>query len=946
MSDMASWRRGVCCALLVCAGRAAAQVDPSGTWRTLHTPHFRIHFRPDDRDVARRAAREAERAYALLAAELPRPRGAVDLTLGDDIDASNGFASVAPSNRITVLLAPPADDPALQDNDDWLRLVIVHELAHIFHLDRTRGFWRVLQRVFGRAPGVFPNAYQPSWVIEGFATYYETKFTTAGRADGSFHTQLLAADAGAGATRAPGDALRFSRWPTGFVPYAYGSRFFHAVARTAGDSLIPRFAEATAGQLIPYRVGRQLRRVGASADLRRDWNGATRLPPAPPPAAGSVPMVSSRRIAWGLRAQPVPRVAPDGRAVAYVRDDGTGAPRLVVADVADGRIHRSHRVTGAVSYDWQGDSLLVTQLEFTSRFRIRSDRYVWLPGGAWRRVTRGARLTAPRAGGGLLAEVVIGAADNTPVVAGARVHDAPGAVWGAVVPSPDGRWIAATRQLGGRWALVRWPRAAPESVGVIAAARDGGPIADPSWAPDGALLYVADQDGFPQVHRWTDSTGGVLVTAAPLGARSPAMLPDGSLLYTTLAASGWELRSTPVLPVAGAAPMSATAAQPLDTAGEVALRETGYRGWPSLRPHFWIPVAVDAGPTGLFFGGLTSGSDALARTGYVVEGLVAPGSRRVKGSAAVVSHALGNPSLDLWAANDWSYLGTDSTGHVVSVQDLDAAVGATFVARRWRTIGSLRVAGEYEGVRFAADPDTALAAICVGCAARDQVGGSVTLALAHSVGAPLAVSPLDGFAASATYRRREAQGSGAWSDEVRARLALYAGLPWRVGFARPVLALRVSAGATQGPLGERFSVGGVATGTLDLGLGGGVSLGAARAFPVRGFGAGALAGRRAATASAELRLPLALVSRALGALPVGADKLSLALFGDVGGAWDPGAPRRLTRLRAAGVELVGDLTVNYDLPLRLRAGLAQPLADPPAGGPRRPHAYLALGADF
>ncbi|MGH7569713.1 MAG: hypothetical protein ACREL9_12245, partial [Gemmatimonadales bacterium] len=259
---------------------AAAQVDPSGRWRTLHTPHFRIHFRPDERDVARRAAREAERAYALLTAELHPPRGMVDLTLGDDIDASNGFASVAPSNRITVLLAPPADDPALQDNDDWLRLVITHELAHVFHLDRTRGFWRVLQGVFGRAPGLFPNAYQPSWVIEGFATYYESRLTTAGRADGSFHTQLLAADAGA--SRSPWDALRFTRWPGGSLPYAYGSRFFHSLAQRAGDSLIPRFGEATAGQLIPYRVGRQLRRVGASADLQRDWRAMTR--PAPGPA--------------------------------------------------------------------------------------------------------------------------------------------------------------------------------------------------------------------------------------------------------------------------------------------------------------------------------------------------------------------------------------------------------------------------------------------------------------------------------------------------------------------------------------------------------------------------------------------------------------------------------------------------------------------------------------
>src|SRR5690242_11204444 len=140
---------------------AAAQLDPSGAWRTLHTAHFRIHFRPRERAIALRAAREAERAYAGLAAELVVPRRTVDLALNDDVDAGNGVTTVFPTPRIVVNLAVPATDPALAAYDDWLRVVITHELAHAFHLDRTRGYWRVLQAVFGRAPGLFPEEYQP-----------------------------------------------------------------------------------------------------------------------------------------------------------------------------------------------------------------------------------------------------------------------------------------------------------------------------------------------------------------------------------------------------------------------------------------------------------------------------------------------------------------------------------------------------------------------------------------------------------------------------------------------------------------------------------------------------------------------------------------------------------------------------------------------------------------
>src|SRR5204862_1995271 len=308
---------------LLLAGRAEAQVDPSGSWHTLHTPHFHIHFRPAYRDAALTEAREAERPYGFLATELHPPRGVVDITLADDIDAANGFTTVFPSNRITIYAAPPAGDHGLLFFDSWLRLVTTHELTHVFHLDRTRGIWSGLQHVFGRAPGLFPNEYQPSWAIEGLATYYESRFTNAGRVRSSFHTQLLAADRAAAASRSPWDALLFTRWADGIVPYAYGSRFLQSLAGVAGDSVVPRFVEATAGQLIPFRVGRQVARVAPGRALATEWIRGTR--PAPGSDAGQPP---ARLLDSLLRGEPVPRVSPDGRRIAYVRDAGNGASEL------------------------------------------------------------------------------------------------------------------------------------------------------------------------------------------------------------------------------------------------------------------------------------------------------------------------------------------------------------------------------------------------------------------------------------------------------------------------------------------------------------------------------------------------------------------------------------------------------------------------------------------
>jgi hypothetical protein len=336
----------------------------------------------------------------------------------------------------------------------------------------------------------------------------------------------------------------------------------------------------------------------------------------------------------------------------------------------------------------------------------------------------------------------------------------------------------------------------------------------------------------------------------------------------------------------------------------------------------------------MFVGGLTAGVDAVGRDAYVIAGLVTADPWRAQGGAALVTHRLGNPTLDVSAWSDWSDIGMTGAGRAVLENDLDAALGATFVMQRWRGFASVRVAAEYEGERYAAAPDTTVTDLCALCVPRDLVGGSVTLTAASAVAAPLTVSLQDGVAAAIRYRHREEQGTARRSDEVRGRLAGYARFGPRLGFAYPVLAARLAAGVIQGPLPARFAVGGVSSGTVTFGQ----SLGS-RTFPVRGYDAGALRGRRAATVTLEYRVPLALVGKSLGHLPLGADKLALAVFGDAGDAWDPGQAARLHRLRSVGVELIGDLTVSYDLPLRVRLGVAQP-----AAGHAR--VYAALAADF
>jgi len=920
--------RGAWCVvlLLTLTAPVTAQVNPSGTWRTLHTQHFRIHFRPAYRDKAVEAAGEAERAYGLLSTELHPPRGVIDLTLSDDVDFANGFTSTYPSNRFTILLTPPVTDPGLQTYDSWERLVIVHELTHVFHLDRSRGIWGTLQSVFGRAPGLFPNQYQPSWVIEGLATYYESRFTNGGRADGSFHRELVAADVAAGQARRSWDALLFTRWPGGLAPYAYGSRFYEYLTDTRSDSIVPRFVEATAGQLIPFRVGRPLRRSGV--DLESSWKASVQA------ANPETTSTRSRLLVGGLRAEPFPRVSPDGRSIAYVHNDGRGAPRLRIIDPESGVVRRSHRVTGQVSFDWLGDTIVVGQLEFDGRWNLRSDLWRWSETGDWSRMTTNARLTDPRAGGGVLASLRIMPGGNEPTRAAADSASG-AAAWGPVVPSPDGRWLVAPRHRDGRWALVRWRDGSSDAATTLHEAEPGAAIADPVWTQDGAVLFVTDVAGFPQVLRWRDGTT-TQMTAEPHGARAPAPLPDGRILFATPGAEGWELRVVEPIPIAAAVSPRA-AATAFTAAPAVPARETGYASWSSLRPHFWIPLALNNGDAGFFVGAATAGVDAVGRYSYLAQGLVSGSPGRAQGSLFLISNALGSPTLDFSISNDWSLVGTDTAGHVVSSERRDAAIGATVLDQHWWSFVSLRLGAEYEGKRYVSIPDTNLADICIGCNNRDRIGGVATLSLGSAVSGPLSVSLQDGARASFLYRNRQEQGTDRWLSEVRSRGSAYLRLGPRIGFAYPVLAVRGALGSLDGSIPDSLSVGGVSSGAVELGFG--QTIGVFRTFPVRGYPAGALHGRRAATFTAEYRVPLALVGRLLGHLPIGADKFAFSLFGDLGDTWNPGEPARLHRLRSVGLELVGDLTISYDLPLRVRVGVAQP-----ASG--QATLYGAFGADF
>src|SRR6476620_11490162 len=233
---------------------ARAQIPADARWRVIDTPHFRVHYTPELEPLARRAGARAEEAYAEIAGVfVTPPRRRVDLVVTDNVDFSNGFATPFPRNRVVVFAHPPVDDPSLAYYDDWMQLVITHELTHIFHLDYARGLPRVPRLVLGRSPISFPNTTAPGWTKEGMAVYLESRLTRAGRIRGTMHEMGLRTAILEGRffsiDRASGDP---AAWPAGNTPYVYGSMFLDWLSRRHGDEGAREYVRRYGGQVIPF----------------------------------------------------------------------------------------------------------------------------------------------------------------------------------------------------------------------------------------------------------------------------------------------------------------------------------------------------------------------------------------------------------------------------------------------------------------------------------------------------------------------------------------------------------------------------------------------------------------------------------------------------------------------------------------------------------------------
>ena len=184
----------------------------------------------------------------------------------------------------------------------------------------------------------------------------------------------------------------------------------------------------------------------------------------------------------------------------------------------------------------------------------------------------------------------------------------------------------------------------------------------------------------------------------------------------------------------------------------------------------------------------------------------------------------------------------------------------------------------------------------------------------------------------------EATSGDRWRSGWNVAASVYRSFPSWTTAGRPVFAATARIAEQRGPAASRLTAGGVGTTAV---LDGGDS-----DFEVRGYPPGFVAASALWSARTEMRLPIARVSRGLGALPLYLRGLSGSWFIDSVGAASRVDRLGSPQLLSTGAELSSDITLFSFLPIRIRTGVGVPLKGlgPVSRGDAR--FYLTAGTSF
>ena len=909
----------------------ATWLDPSLKWKTVETLHFSIHYYEGFEGTARRLAPIAEETHALLSGILKHtPDYKTDVVLLDTYDFTNGYSTVFPNPTVTLYLTDGGSNLKPSYYDEWLRYVFLHEYTHILHLDTVEGGPRFFKTLFGRI--MFPNAIEPWFIIEGLATYMETKYGKGGRGHDPRWEAMLRMDVLEDNMKTIEQAsVTTLRWPEGSLKYLYGVMFLQYLSDKYGEDKLTRLSQEYGDYFLSYGIDGCFRDIFGKPlwVLWNDWEAEIKDKyQREKTFIESEPVTAPRLLAKKGYYVLKPKWSPDSRSIFYNQSNPDEYGQIRRYNLAEGR---DEKVTEGIIFDdalsASGDKLYFIKADIYHNYYLYKDLYVYdLKLKREKRLTAGARLSDPAVSpdGRQMAYVINGYGVRSLYVADIDLKSAkkigdPAAQYFSPAFSPDGKKLAAAKFLPERTKINILDLSSGSERPLLPDSKSNE--SNPSFTPDGQyVIFDSDFTGVVNLYAYHLNDRRLFRVTNVLGAAlMPEVSPDGRhIAYVNYSSRGHDLAVIDLniktwREVELGRPVSFEALRESSPEG-VILSEHDYNPLPGFTPKFWVPLYF-SDENGEHLLAYTAGIDALGWHYFAFQGGYDWAAKRPSYSLLYSNNQF-LPQLSLVLSDFAAPYSWDGGSRTYWEREQNVGGYATFYDNRVisdHDQQSVTLGYEVTHLGNISSLET--------LATRPSLGslrGAVLSYRYYSLrGTGYAVSPEDGLDVSA-YLYLYSKNLG--SDFELTRYIVYAQQCWPTLVRHHVLALSASGVLSRGDMIKQSSF-------------------SWRYFNVRGYPSDLIAGSKGITGSLEYRFPLSYTEAGMSYGYLFLNKIWGDLFYDYGGATFGPAADILWK-RSLGAEMNFETMNLWSLfPLNIKIGYAQGLD---AGGEEKFYVNIML----
>jgi Tol biopolymer transport system component len=568
-------------------GPALAQT-PAADWRTITTPHFRVHYPREYEAWTQRAVAHIESIRDAVAQETGYSAAQrTDVLVVNPYAEPNGATlPLIDSPRIILFTEPPDPEDQVGEYGDWIDLLITHEMTHLEHLLRPsrNPELRLIEKLLLSIGPITWSA--PRWATEGYATVIEGRLTGSGRPSSTLRAAILRKWAQTGRLPSYDDLEENHSFLGMSMAYLVGSAYLEWLEERSGaGSLQKLWRRMSARQRRSFDASFE----GVFGDSPERLYG--KFIAELTERAVSVDRENAADLREGTLWQETesasgnPAVSPDGKSLAVVLRNQEHRSKLVVLsteapteeekkeneriekmlkrdpeDVAPVRakpvrrkpLHTLRMPLGGdiTTPRWMPDgaSILFAHHSVDRKGDLHHDLYRWtVASGAVDRITYGGdvydadplpdgqRFVAVRSRLGFSQLVTVSAGVISPLT-----EPSLDVVYSHPRVSKDGARIAYASHSSGAWRLVvREVANGAERVIVTE-----GNVATPEWMGDNIVATVMS-GGFIDLVQFSGAatpSGGTAITRTSGGAFEPAPSPDGRLFFMSLERDGYTMR--------------------------------------------------------------------------------------------------------------------------------------------------------------------------------------------------------------------------------------------------------------------------------------------------------------------------------------------------------------------------------------------------------------------